>query len=175
LHDINSGDAIASAVRYESGLYDEAHANWPNLLTLGERNKCQHWNTWCHGAPGIGLSRIGILKVLDSTMVRKDIVRALVSASDEQLMPVDSLCCGNLGRVDLLLEVADKLADFASLDRARQIGNGVVARAHRTGSYLVGPFRRIFHPPLWQGIAGLGYQLLRLSQQASLPSILSFE
>ncbi len=49
-------DAAAECVAFEDSSYDAERHNWPDLRS----SRTAHWPCqWCHGAPGIGLARIG--------------------------------------------------------------------------------------------------------------------
>ena len=61
--------AALAALDYERALFDAVHQNWPDLRetqTLKtETNSAQgsvFVTAWCHGAPGIGLSRLAMLR-----------------------------------------------------------------------------------------------------------------
>ena len=49
-------EAASECIAFENASYDDARHNWPDLRGAGAPSwPCQ----WCHGAPGIGLARIG--------------------------------------------------------------------------------------------------------------------
>ncbi|HET7639605.1 MAG TPA: lanthionine synthetase LanC family protein, partial [Ktedonobacteraceae bacterium] len=53
----------------------------------------------------------------------------------------------------------------------------VVARAEQTGSFLLHPLlpERVYNPSFFQGMAGIGYELLRMAYPGGLPSVLLWE
>jgi lantibiotic modifying enzyme len=55
-------DAALSAFEYERSLFSSEHENWPDLR---DRSKTEFATAWCHGAPGIALSRLSALGQLD--------------------------------------------------------------------------------------------------------------
>lgn len=167
--------AAQEAVEYENSLFSEEGKNWPYLLSKRKDGVLEFWNSWCHGAPGIGLARLGSYGCLETQTCNRDLAFALSKASDVQLMNLDTPCCGNLGRIELLLEASDRLAKPEHLNRARQIGAAVVDRARKVGQYAVGVRNGIFLPSFHQGMAGVGYQLLRLARPGQLPSVLCLE
>jgi lantibiotic modifying enzyme len=59
---------------------------------------------------------------------------------------------------------------------ARQAA-AVVARAERVGAYALHPLlpASAYGPGLFQGTAGIGYELLRLARPDLLPSVLLWE
>ena len=79
-----------------------------------------------------------------------------------------TVCCGEMGRAEILLEAARYLdrPDLEAL--AQKSASSVVAG-------LLPPEERPFVAGFFQGLAGIGYGLLRLSAPESLPSILLWE
>ncbi|MBO0778125.1 MAG: type 2 lantipeptide synthetase LanM family protein, partial [Ktedonobacteraceae bacterium] len=66
--------AAREALLYEDCAFLSAIGNWPDEVG---GNASSVMATWCHGAPGIGLARLGGLPVLDSARIRNDIEVAL--------------------------------------------------------------------------------------------------
>jgi lantibiotic modifying enzyme len=70
---------------------------------------------------------------------------------------------------------AKELGDPAYLQDARKMASSVLRRAQEEGKYALGwkkaPFLASFH----QGMAGIGYEFLRLAAPDSLPSLLIWE
>src|SRR5262249_54340310 len=126
---------------------------------------------------GIGLARLGGLPALDTDEIRQDIAVAVETTCQVGLRSLDHLCCGNLGRVDILLAAAQRLGrpELAELAgrRVAQVG----ARAAQTGSYALHPLlpRSAYDPSFFQGTAGIGYALLRLARPDLLPCVLLWE
>jgi len=166
--------AVQQAVEYENSLFSEEAQNWPNLLAPAGNGSFAFWNSWCHGAPGIGLARLGSRSCLDPDAYNRDLAVALEKAGDQQLTNVDGLCCGNLGRIELLIEASSHLGRPELLSHARQIGSSVLHRADSNGRFMVGIPNGIYVPSLHQGMAGVGYQFLRLAKPDQVPSVLSW-
>lgn len=80
-----------------------------------------------------------------------------------------------MGRVEVLVVAARELGDPAYLQEARKMGSTILRRSQPHGSDALGwkkvPFLASFH----QGMAGIGYEYLRLAAPASLPSLLLWE
>lgn len=131
-------------------------------------------NAWCHGAPGIGLSQIGGLAVLDTPEIRQEISIALQTTQKLDLAAADHLCCGNLGRMEILLVAAQKLMQPEYQVAAQQLATAVMTRAREMdGFQLSRP--NVYNPGFFGGMAGIGYALLRLAQPDVLPSVLLWE
>ncbi len=163
------------ALEYEASVYDPAEANWPDFRSA--QNPPGFQVSWCHGAPGIALARLGILCALPDPGVTSDWTVAIEKTRASPVLAVDHLCCGDLGLSDVLLTSAlsrDR-ADLrsAALERGAQVVN----RAREAGRYRLfsGIKDTVFNPGLFQGVTGVGYQLLRLARPELLPSVLLFE
>jgi lantibiotic modifying enzyme len=96
-------------------------------------------STWCHGAPGIGLARAAALAIGDEPAVRADLDAAVAAARDTELSLSDHLCCGNLGRAEFLWTAGDCLDRCDLREAALAVARQVIERAHRRGTYAVGP------------------------------------
>jgi type 2 lantibiotic biosynthesis protein LanM len=176
------------AVTGESALLDAAHEGMlSENLALDQRagnwaeragdEKPASGSSWCHGAPGIGLARLGTLATLNTPSVRRDLEIALQTTQQLGSGGLDHLCCGTCGRAELLLVAAQRLVRPELSTQAAHWIEHISARAARRGGFLLDPAlpRWIPHPELFQGVAGIGYTLLRLARPDMLPSILLWE
>ena len=165
--------AALEGAAYENTLYQPMEKNWTNLLAEQADGTYGPWNTWCHGAPGVALGRIGMLRHIRTTELERDLAVALETCGKEELSHLDHACCGNMGRIEPLIEHFRLTGDKASLEKARKLGFQVVKRAAEKGHYTTGEETTISVPSFYQGLAGIGYQLLRLASPESFPSVLS--
>ncbi|HEY6969091.1 MAG TPA: type 2 lanthipeptide synthetase LanM family protein [Candidatus Angelobacter sp.] len=168
-------EAAAEAQEYEDSIYSEEKQNWPNLLLPDGSGGFAFWNSWCHGAPGIGLARLGSMNSLDQAIAKKDLENAIASASRPELNDSDGPCCGNFGRIEILIEASQKLRRPEALQRAREIGMLILERSAQNGDFAIGVKDGAFVPSFFQGMAGVGYQLLRLARPRDVPSVLRWE
>jgi type 2 lantibiotic biosynthesis protein LanM len=167
-------EAAEEAIAYERSVFIPELGNWPDFRQSFPKDKPVCMCSWCHGAPGIGLARLGGLDILDSPEIRQDIEAAINTTKQQKLTGIDHLCCGNLGRVEFLLTASRKLSRPDLLEDAMQIASQVVARAKQKGHFGYGPILT-FHPGFFQGASGIGYELLRLAYPDQLPSVLLWE
>jgi type 2 lantibiotic biosynthesis protein LanM len=171
-------DAARESMRYEDTLYDAAAGNWRDLRPRHARSpRSPFMTSWCHGAPGIGLARMAGLGVCDDAVRRGEVERGLVTTAACPLDDVDHLCCGNLGRLDVLWTAGLRLERPELQDAALRRAGLVLARARATGGYRLAPglLGAAVAPSLFCGSAGIGYQFLRLAQPAVVPSVLLLE
>ena len=177
-HDADFLAAAKEALVFEDAEFEPSQNNWPDrrqgatdtIAAAAPKFKV----AWCNGAPGIGLARLQELHVLDSPFVRRDIAAALETC-DRGLLERDHICCGNFGLVETLLVAGRKLQAPEWTNRARRLASQVVARAKSKGAFAVAPENGFPIPSLFQGAAGVGYELLRLTRPDEVPSVLALE
>jgi type 2 lantibiotic biosynthesis protein LanM len=169
--------AAAEGIAYEKAVYSNGARNWPDFRDpAGPESDC-FMVAWCNGAAGIGLGRLGGLPVLDTPSIRRDIANALETTRATPLTDEDHVCCGNMGRLDLLVEAGRRLGRPELLDEARRRAGMLVRRAARNRRY--GLFAQVpgvtDSLSLFQGIAGIGYELLRLAEPDRMPCVLLWD
>ena len=126
---------------------------------------------WCHGAPGVGLGRLASLSHCDDPIIRLEIDTALDATLKRGFGLNHSLCHGDLGNADLLVEAAVKLDSEFWRERVRSLA-GVILESINSNGWLCGVPRGVETPGLMTGLAGIGYGLLRLAEPESVPSVL---
>jgi lantibiotic modifying enzyme len=159
------------AFAYEAGLFDRTALNWPDLRERpGRRRPPVFATTWCHGAPGIALSRLRAYERYRDPIwcaeARTGIAttRAAVAASLAAGRGNWSLCHGLAGNAEVLgdaVALPDGVERAAAADLAVLVAEAGLAaygrdvRAWRCG-VTGGP-----NPDLLQGLAGIGLFFLR--------------
>ncbi|OUL34032.1 LanM family lanthionine synthetase [Nostoc sp. 106C] len=174
-------EAACEGIAYERSVFSPADANWPDFRGIGQNDQPRFIAVnWCNGAPGIGLARVGGLSILKTDTICQDVEVALQTTQKYGLQGVDHLCCGNFGRIELLLVAAQKLSRPDLQETAKKQAAWLVAQAKRTGAYQL--FSNLqnhafssFNPSFFRGTAGIGYELLRLAYPETLPSVLLWE
>ena len=166
------------AMRYENRWYAPDDENWPDFRESDETEfPAPSMMAWCHGAPGIMLSRTRASQLLGDPQHRLDLERGMRAAvrwlADPDVAAESSytLCHGQLGVAECVMHAATMLND----DTARTVALGSAARgmmAHSgdPGSWLPG-VRRGRNPSLMLGLAGIGHFNLRLVSP-DVPSVL---
>lgn len=171
-------NAARQAITYENSFFFPSVGNWRELTPINNPSApAVFWSTWCHGAPGIALGRLGGLSIEQTEQILVDIEVALQTTHKAGLQNIDQICCGNLGRSEVLLVAAQKLSHSQWYQYALELATMSVQQAIKTGNYqFFGNLpHSIFHPCFFQGSAGIGYQLLRLAYPEVLPSVLLWE
>jgi type 2 lantibiotic biosynthesis protein LanM len=169
--------AAEEAIDYETAVYSVDARNWPDLRYPTGPDCTRFMNAWCNGAAGIGLGRLGGLPIFDTPSIRRDIANALETTRTSPLADEDHACCGNTGRIDVLVEASRRLGRPDLLDEARRRASVLVRRAQQSGRYAL--FAQVpgvtDSLSLFQGTAGIGYHLLRLAESDRLPCVLLWE
>ncbi len=166
-------EAAEEAIAYERSLFSPSTGNWQDV----RENKPTFMTSWCHGAPGIGLGRLGGLEILDTPEIRQEIAAAINTTQQFGLQNLDHLCCGNFGRMEVLLLATSKLSHPELWNTVQKQAAWLVARAKQVGAFYLFPELPgdVYNPGFFQGTAGIGYELLRLAYPESLPSVLLWE
>lgn len=174
LYEVNGDPSILNSCRealnYERSLFSAAHKNWLDM----RYNDRRFMVSWCHGAPGIALARLGSLKFFDDGKVGQEIEDGLDTTSQFPLLDIDHICCGNMGRVEVLVYAYQKLNASKYLVVAHSLARQVLARSVKNGGFLwrLDQSGKCFDPSLFTGASGVGYGLLRLAYPDQLPCLL---
>jgi lantibiotic modifying enzyme len=191
---VELGAATGEARFTEAGLAAfawEREAFWPELARWMDRKEgavplpeSTVAMAWCYGAPGIALSRLRALRHLEAgRSERKPLERELADAlrltADRGFGQSHCLCHGDLGNLDVLLEAARQLgadvsdvADIADIADIERHTAAVLAGIERHGPRC-GTRGGVESPGLMNGLAGIGYGLLRLADPDRVPSVLA--
>jgi lantibiotic modifying enzyme len=169
--------AARDALGHERSQFMAAAANWPDLRTvaLADRSPDQPLpcrTSWCHGAPGIGMARLATLAYHDDAEIRGEIEVATRTTLAQGFGDNHCVCHGDLGNVELLLLGGEVLGDAELTAQAYRHAAAILRDIHESGIRCGVP-RHVETPGLFTGLAGIGYQLLRLADPARVPSILT--
>jgi type 2 lantibiotic biosynthesis protein LanM len=164
-------DLAFDALLYERNLFCAEHGNWPDMRV--ENNRFAQTN-WCHGAPGIGLGRLMILRHEDTPEIREEIDFAVRATLAGGFGRNHSLCHGDLGNMDLLLVANSLLPGLKLEDKIDRLTVRIVEDIERSG-WRCGLPLGVETPGLMTGLAGIGYGLLRLAAPGRVPSVLTLE
>ncbi|MBM75722.1 MAG: hypothetical protein CMK59_10005 [Proteobacteria bacterium] len=175
-------ELIQRGLAYERHLFNEENQNWPDLRRGRESDFMM---AWCSGAPGIGLSRLALLKhqhqfeasLFDEDILLKEINSALNSAKGFNEAGPDHLCCGNLGRIAFIFEVGRILNRPELIDIALQRVSVVIQRAKDKQAFtLYASADNVLPTPgFMQGVSGIGFQMLYFAASERLPNVLMYE
>ena len=171
-------NAAQEAIRYERRWYDFEQENWPDFRSRNESGRPVCAMAWCHGAPGIGLSRIRAWQLTKDSQYRLEAEAALRTTSKSLTSAIASqgnyaLCHGNCGNAELLIEASHCLSDEASSKLVRNLADEARERfVVGRNPWPCGVLNGGETPNLMIGLAGIGYFYLRMHDQKKVPSIL---
>jgi len=170
-------EAALEAVAYEATMFRPEAGNWIDLRHCTEDGEPVFRAAWCSGAAGIALARLGGLAMLDTPQIRADIDIGLQTTQRMGRSGIDQLCCGDLGRAEVLLSGALRLSRPELFEAARWHATHVVTTADHAGGFHLGPNlpEGVQFPGFFYGTAGIGYELLRLAGPERLSSALLWE
>lgn len=183
--------AAQRAFNYENKYFSNAEQNWPDFRDkLGSKEwkrdgYLNFMTSWCHGAPGIALSRIHAYRRLGLEALAAEAATALnttariLDNSFEAGNGNFSLCHGWCGNADILLSgTRSKINDRAHweaengyLDIVQTVTRiGIERYLHRNRSLPLGVSGGL-SPGLMLGLAGVGLFYLRV-RSSTLASVL---
>jgi type 2 lantibiotic biosynthesis protein LanM len=170
--------AALGGIAYERSLYSAEAGNWPDLRVFGSAPEqapgtpFRYSTTWCYGAPGIGLARLRCLPHLDDPMLHTEIDTALRTTQANGFGLNHILCHGDLGNLELLLEAAEAFPESSWRAEGGRLTGGILNSIENDGWRCANPMS-LESPGLMTGLAGIGYQLLRLAAPEQVPSVLT--
>ena len=178
--------AAEQGFAYERQWFDPRQENWPDFRGLydtwgsGGGNQPGFMAAWCHGAPGIGLSRVRAYELTGQEVYRREAEAALRCTGRTLAAPTApgqanySLCHGSAGNADLLVYASRVFGDDSHQRLAEQVGLAAVEQYRKTFSpWPCGVLQGGETPGLLLGLAGIGHFYLRLHDAAGVPSVLT--
>lgn len=194
------------AFLYESHYYDTKRKNWPDLRKgiYNDDDEQKHrkaylendmdfftvggdMNAWCHGAAGIGLSRLRameLFKEISQNDLQKLYKTHVLQAVDKTILtditrenpaPSYILCHGGGGNADIFLEAYEIFNDKKYLALAEDVAQKALDYQKEHNRYICG-YRAAKteeeDTSLFMGNAGIGYFYLRVLAPHDVPSIL---
>lgn len=163
--------AAEDALRYERQFFNSDVGNWPDFREESQRpvrrSPPSYKTFWCHGAPGIALSRLRAYQITGNDVYKEEAeialntTRAAIVAAMESRRLEYSLCHGLPGNADVLIS-GYRVLGSARTDDIHLAGQAAGAIAQ---------FRDVEIPGLMLGLAGVGYFFLRLCN-SEIPSVL---
>nr|WP_249125137.1 type 2 lanthipeptide synthetase LanM family protein [Saccharopolyspora erythraea] len=134
------------------------------------------WPTWCNGAAGLALARAAVLRKNERANLVRDLEEAVGSCLSAELGRRYTLCHGDLGVAEALLQGARVTGRQDWRDAAMRIGADAATWARNSdGRIAETDAGDVLSPGLLGGAAGVGYELLRLARPERVPSILTLE
>ncbi len=174
-------------LNFENSNYNTQLQNWYDLRdTSSGQLSCG--DAWCHGAPGIALSRLKAWEITQEDAYRQEAElalntthRSIYNSLNNQNLPSNfSICHGLAGNADILLEGGLRLNNPTYKQVAIDVGNYGIEKYAKHGINWPsgvndpsgGNLGMQETPGLMLGLAGTGYFYLRLATEGKLDSVL---
>lgn len=177
--------AAESAFDYERHWFDARVGNWPDFRTRpGPRPRGvashRYGTFWCHGAPGIALSRLRAFEILGDERCRAEAVVALettaatIAGSLRANVGNFSLCHGLTGNAEVLCYGRSVIGDgFVTSDAlAEQVAVAGIERYAQPQQPWPCGTNGGETPSLMLGLAGIGAYYLRLYGAVMVPLLI---
>lgn len=171
-------EAAEGGFNYERQSFDVSQQNWPDFrdgVSTASANVCGL--AWCHGAPGIALSRLKANEVKADAVFVQEMTAALTTTTSSVYRVLTdnlnntnySLCHGIAGNAEILLDCGS--TDYHQL--AEAVGTaGIQKYQENRIPWPTGLNTGQYTPGLMMGIAGTGYFYLRLFNKDKHKSLL---
>jgi lantibiotic biosynthesis protein len=176
-------DAAERGFAYERQWFSKEHENWPDFraiaTTPASGGAPSYAVAWCHGAPGIGLSRLRAFELVGGDVMRQEAEAAIRTTTRvlhhaSQAPQSDfTLCHGRGGNAELLIYAGEALGDETARSGAAAVGRqGIDVFRRNDLPWPCGVPGGGETPNLLVGLAGIGYFYLRLYDPVDVPSVL---
>ncbi|MED3981256.1 type 2 lanthipeptide synthetase LanM family protein [Priestia megaterium] len=163
-------DQAERLINYENSKYDSNFENWIDQRKPQKKPGLY----WCHGAPGIALSRLMMNEFnYPTSEIPDDLAKSLKQISVNGVVESHCLCHGTLGNVDILLTASQTIHEDSLLNKGLEMGYLAIAQKREHG-WVYGLDPRAEMDGFMLGRTGIGYSLLRL-YNLEIPSILALE
>jgi type 2 lantibiotic biosynthesis protein LanM len=159
---------VEKSIAFERANFNEEALNWKRSL---KDENCSP--NWCHGAPGMLLSRISLLKSgYRDEKIEEEVTIAIETTIKKGFGNDMCLCHGDFGNLLILQDAAIYIKDENLKERVQStLVDMTKVIAERLGN---GYFERQENHGIMTGLTGVGYALLKLSDYGeSLPNLLS--
>ena len=174
-------DAAYAGFRYERRWYSPQHQNWPDFRNdprapQPASAEPSYSMAWCHGAPGIGLSRLRAYELTNDQEILLEADAAIQGTYRPASVPNNadnySLCHGLGGNAEIFIHAARLLKNPQYKAIADYIGQRAMQTAGASEPWPCGVAGGGESPGLMMGLAGIGYFYLRLHDPDGVPSVL---
>lgn len=181
---------------FERLSYNSQIQNWPDLRSLNpgaqqqlpQSSQLTYGESWCHGAPGIALSRLRAWQITNDPAFKQEAELALATTYRNIYNAVTStaggsnfsLCHGLAGNADILLEGGRILNNPQYIQVAAEVGKYGIENFHKRDIMWpsgvndpTGATAGLNETPgLMLGLAGTGYFYLRLALPEKIKCLL---
>lgn len=168
-NDKNIYKKFIRVLSHDRSFYAQSTNSWTDGRSQGSH---QDMGAWCHGAGGIALSRVLLIKEGYYDDILSQELKIAVSVLKKHLGQNQCVCHGDLGNLEILKMIANTLNDKElSLYVDSQISN-LAAKVIAGEEIVFGDGHTLPTMGLFLGKSGVAYQMLRFSNWENVPSLL---
>ncbi len=189
--DPRHAQVVREALAYERARWSESAGTWRDLREGAQHDTAVRATYWCNGAPGIGLSRLALLRRPDlverlglpggATRLTGELhaamaltVRRLYTGDRLTGQRTHSLCHGDIGTTGIVESYARFAGDDDLLARVARV-RGAVLRQAATDGWSCGLPAGTPAPGLMCGHSGIGLGLLGVAYPGQVADVLLLE
>lgn len=159
--------AFIAAVGQEAELFKGNH--WTDIPSN------PHGVAWCHGTAGIALSRLKIYQRHKLPPAKEEAVRALNFSIANPSLVEHTICHGSVGNLEPFLLASELFPEEEIWKKELDLRSEQVLADINTYGWRTKLPSQCTEPGLMIGLAGIGFQLLRLHAKQKVPSILTLD
>lgn len=159
--------AFISALGQEAELFKGNH--WTDIPSN------PHGIAWCHGTAGIALSRLKIYQRHKLPPAREEALRALNFSLASPGMVEHSICHGSVGNLEPLLLASELFPEEQKWETELQLRSEQILKDINSNGWRTKLPSQCTEPGLMIGMAGIGFQFLRLHARHQVPSVLTLD
>ena len=146
--------------------------------------KGNHWTdiegnpqgiAWCHGAAGIALSRLKIYERHKLPPAKEEAMRALKFLLASPTLSDQIICHGSIGNLEPFLLAAELFPEESIWQTELKARSERALNEINSGGWRSKLPSQLIEPGLMIGLAGIGYQLLRVHASRQVPSVLTLD
>lgn len=159
--------AIKRGLEFENSLFVQEYGNWRDeRYYKGKKvsDSNNYTSAWCHGAPGILLSRLRIWDCMDgeiSDIVMKDIKRSINAVRNSCRGANNCLCHGNMGNTEIITEYCKAISDKKMQENSELLRKNLIEKISQDENLGIEPFYGFQSLGFMNGLAGIGYSIMR--------------
>ncbi|MBL7726479.1 MAG: hypothetical protein JNM68_02285 [Dinghuibacter sp.] len=174
-------DIVLSIMAYENHFFQPQELNWPDFRNFSQPGAAAAPTVscscaWCHGAPGIGLSRLRCYTLIQHPQLLNDAQAAIQTTRNSNKLSLQgnySLCHGLFGNAELLLYGAEVLQQPAWRKESEQLADDCINKYIATGIPIPNGLHSAAETPDFMlGTSGIGYFFLRLYNNRQFDNML---
>ncbi len=171
---------VQEGLTYERSLYSEHDRNWRDLRRYGLQSDDSDSGSnsfsisWCHGAPGVALSRLLMWPHYKDNSFESEIAVAVATTIARGFGYNHCLCHGDFGNIEVVHRAAMIFDECSWKKGVARYGAAILADIDENG-WRCGVDFRCDLPGLMMGLSGIGMGLLRLAAADRVPSVLALE